>query len=241
MITLYQFAVSHYCEKVRWALKFKRLPHKTKSLLPGLHASKMIKLVGASSVPVIQDEGKSIGGAASIIDYLDENYPRFPLTPEDDQAKKESIELERWADDNIGPQVRVLAYSVLTQHPDLLKGMMAQGGPWYKSFYMKHAIPKVIAALRKGYNIDDKNVKHAKATLHEGIEKLRPKLGQGTPLVGGNFSRADLAVASLWAPMFQVSRYGLDWPEHSPPELDALAEEFEEIRPWVEAIYLSYR
>ncbi|MGR9114583.1 MAG: glutathione S-transferase N-terminal domain-containing protein [Gammaproteobacteria bacterium] len=35
MLTLYRFPVSHYCEKVRWALDYKQLDFQTKNLLPG--------------------------------------------------------------------------------------------------------------------------------------------------------------------------------------------------------------
>ena len=35
--TLYQFPISHYCEKVRWAMDYKKLEYKAKNLLPGLH------------------------------------------------------------------------------------------------------------------------------------------------------------------------------------------------------------
>ncbi len=37
---LWQVQVSHYVEKVRWALDYKRIPHVRRSLLPGLHAVK---------------------------------------------------------------------------------------------------------------------------------------------------------------------------------------------------------
>lgn len=37
MLTLYQFPISHYCEKIRWALDFKQLKYNTVNLLPALH------------------------------------------------------------------------------------------------------------------------------------------------------------------------------------------------------------
>ena len=35
---LWQLQISHYVEKVRWALDYKRVPHVRRTLLPGLHA-----------------------------------------------------------------------------------------------------------------------------------------------------------------------------------------------------------
>ncbi|VAW80072.1 hypothetical protein MNBD_GAMMA15-1204 [hydrothermal vent metagenome] len=36
-MTLYQFPISHYCEKIRWALDYKGLPYTTINPLPGSH------------------------------------------------------------------------------------------------------------------------------------------------------------------------------------------------------------
>ena len=56
MLVLYQLSVSHYCEKIRWALDHKRLSHRTESLLPGLHVAKMAKMGLKSSLPVLRHD-----------------------------------------------------------------------------------------------------------------------------------------------------------------------------------------
>jgi hypothetical protein len=43
---LRQLQLSHYSEKVRWALDLKRIPHIRRSLLPGLHALQARRLTG---------------------------------------------------------------------------------------------------------------------------------------------------------------------------------------------------
>ncbi|MBV9193240.1 MAG: glutathione S-transferase N-terminal domain-containing protein, partial [Solirubrobacterales bacterium] len=51
---LWQLQISHYVEKVRWALDYKRIPHIRHSLLPGLHAVKTKRLTGdTSTAPVL--------------------------------------------------------------------------------------------------------------------------------------------------------------------------------------------
>ncbi len=240
MITLYHFSVSHYCEKVRWALLHKRIPHKCKVLLPGLHRKKMEKVSGQSSVPVLTDGKHSIAGSMKIMSYLDEEYPRFSLTPENQADAERALEWEQWADDEIGPSVRVLMYSVLTQYPDVLVNIMGQGGPWYTPFYLKKAMPKIIKALQAGYGLDDENVSRSKDTLEKCVVKVQSALGDNKYLVGNSFSRADLAVSALLAPVFRVSKYGLDWPQNMPEELFEIESNYEGIRPWVESIYLNH-
>ena len=59
---LWQLQISHYVEKVRWALDYKRVPHIRRTLLPGLHAVKTKRLTGdTSTAPVLTIDGHSIG------------------------------------------------------------------------------------------------------------------------------------------------------------------------------------
>ena len=116
---LYQMPLSHFCEKIRWALAYKRLPYKEKNLLPGVHAKVTKKLSGQTSVPVLKDGKHIIAHSAEIISFLDREYPRFPLTPDDHHDREHALEIEAWADKDIGPAVRLLVYSVLIQHDDI--------------------------------------------------------------------------------------------------------------------------
>jgi len=83
MLTLYQFPISHYCEKIRWALEYKNINYRKVNLLPGLHAKKAEKLSSKSSLPILV-HGKVIKRESSeIISYLDQAFPEISLTPED--------------------------------------------------------------------------------------------------------------------------------------------------------------
>jgi len=54
MNTLYQFGVSHYCEKARWAMDYKGLPYRPRNLLPGPHIKQMRKIAPDIIVPVLE-------------------------------------------------------------------------------------------------------------------------------------------------------------------------------------------
>lgn len=241
MITLYQMPISHYSEKIRWALNFKCLPHKYKNLLPGLHIRPVKRMTGQSSVPVIKESGRVIHGSAAIIDYLDSEFPRFTLTPTDENERKQAQTWEQYADEKVGPAVRVLAYSILLDRPGLLKPAMAQGGPWYGSIYMNKAFPKIKTALEKGYKIDEQSAEAAKRVLHQASDKFCASHDANKTILDSGFSRADLALAALWAPLFNISKFGISWQGELPPSFVALAEEFSDMKPWVEHIYSKFR
>ena len=76
MIKLYQFPVSHYCEKVRWVLDFKGIQYQKINLVPGPHVRKILQLTAKSQVPVLENGADVIQGSAEIIDYLEEKFPK---------------------------------------------------------------------------------------------------------------------------------------------------------------------
>ncbi len=241
MIKLYQMPVSHFCEKIRWALAYKRLPHKYKNLLPGLHIRPMMKLCGQSSLPVLKDGKHIVYNSSDILTYLDDAYPRFQLTPEDPALKEEALDWEKYVDQNVGPAVRIVAYSELLKRPDLLLPMFAHEGPWYTGFVLKKAFPRIRSALRKFLPVNEESVAKSFSQLTAAKEKLMPVLRDSEFLVGDTFSRADLAVAALWAPLFSPGKYGVPWPDTMPLELQNIEKQFEELKPWVESVYAKYR
>ena len=56
---LWQFKCSHFCEKVRWALDFKRIEHRRVSLYPGWHAVPTLLVSGQQQVPLLRVEGRT--------------------------------------------------------------------------------------------------------------------------------------------------------------------------------------
>ncbi len=241
MITLYQMPVSHYCEKVRWALARKHVPHRYKNLLPGLHIKPMKRLSGQSSVPVIKEGRTVVHGASAILDYLDESYPRFPLMLEDEALNKEAQSWEAWADEEIGPAVRILVYSVLLDRPDVLLPMFAQDGPWYSRWVMPKAFPKIKSALTKLLPVNADSVAKAQTQLDAAVAKVVAALDSGEFLVGDQFSRADLSVAALLAPLYRPARYGIFWPESIPLPLQEYTERYAALEPWVMSMYQRFR
>ena len=58
-VVLHQFAYSHYNEKVRWALDYKKLPHDRINYLPGPHMGAIKKMTGQTSTPVLEIDGET--------------------------------------------------------------------------------------------------------------------------------------------------------------------------------------
>lgn len=241
MIKLYQFPISHYCEKIRWALDFKGLEHEVVNLLPGLHTKTTKKLARYSSVPVLTDGENTIQNSREIITYLDENYPEKSLTPEDEIIRLESLTWEKYLDEELGIHVRVCCYHILLDHPNIVIPFFTHNGPWYAKILMKFSFSKLQSKMRQLMKINDETFIQSKLKVDQAIDKIYNQLKDNEFLAGSQFSRADLAAASLLAPLCMPDGYGLDWPSKIPVRLQELMDEYGDKTAWVNGVYTKYR
>jgi len=242
-IKLYQLAISHYCEKIRWALDYKGLEYQIINLLPGLHFSKTKQFSTNSNLPILTHGQQVIQGSSQIIDYLDLNFTDKPLTPAEHDTAKLAKEWERVADEDIGPHIRRILYHSLLEHPKIVIPFFTHQGPWYSAIFYKLAFTKLAKVMRKFMSIDDQHVKQSTQLLSFTVDKLCHQLEhQNSPfIVGDQFSRADLAFSALLAPLITPVQYDLPWPTQFPPEIELLMSSFQDRLQHVNYCYQHYR
>ena len=213
-IKLYQFCISHYCEKVRWALDFKGVNYKPVNLLPGQHTHTIKKLTGAkSSVPVLDHDGQIIQGSAQILDYLEQTFPEPALTPEDPALREQALNWEKKLDDLAGPAIRTWVYHYFLQRPKVVIPMLAAGTPFYNRFILSLTFSRVDEIMREWMKINQKTADTAQQTLETLITELADTYSRQPYLVGDQFSRADLTASALLAPLSQPPQYPVPWPK----------------------------
>src|SRR5690348_16398141 len=88
---LWQLEISHYNEKVRWALDYKRIPHRRRSLLPGIHVIAAKRLTGGETTPILTLDGRSIGDSTAIIAALEKRWPEPALYPADPDERRRAL------------------------------------------------------------------------------------------------------------------------------------------------------
>lgn len=243
-IKLYQFAISHYCEKVRWALDYKGLNHETINLLPGQHVKTIRTLTGeASSVPVLDHDGHRVQGSKEIIDYLDETFPENPLTPVDPENREAALAWEQRLDDELGPAVRCYSYHHFLQRPKVVVPMLAAGTPFYNRILLKLAFSRVDEIMRNWMKINEKTSERSRETMEAYLTELADIYRKKPYLVGDRFSRADLAAAALFAPMFQPEQYPVPWPKAAriPRDIKAWLDEWHPQIQTLEQVYTANR
>ena len=101
--------------------------------------------------------------------------------------------------------------------------------------------PTLRSKMRKLMNINEASARIAQEHLTQAIDKVYAHLQGKTYFVGGRFSRADLAVASLLAPLCRPVGYGLDWPQSYPEPLAQFVDGLSEKLAWVNLLYEQHR
>jgi len=216
MITLYQFVISHYCEKVRWALDYKGLEYKIVNVIPGPHFFQIKRFAPGSSLPVIRDGNNIVQDSTFIIDYLDRVYPQKLLTPKDEKLKREILEWEEFCDNEIGVHLRRFFYNTLLKDPPMVIRMFVQDGPWYAPIFYKLFFPVVKKIMIKAMNINEETAKRSEERLVKGMERVNQRVRDHKYLVGDSLTRADITAASLLAPLCRPPEHQLKWPTQLP-------------------------
>ena len=216
---LYQFPISHYCEKIRWAMDYKGLDYKLKNLFPGLHLRTTKKIAPKSYLPILMDQGEQVQNSHVILNYLDEKYPEKSLSPQDPELLAEALEWEKYCDVEIGVHIRRYCYHILLAEPKIVVPFFTQGGPWWGPLFFKLFFHKIEPVMRKVMSIDEAGAQKSEVRIQQAIDKLYKEYQQREYLVSDRFSRADLAAASLLAPLIMPEGYGLIWPKEMPPRL----------------------
>ena len=206
--TLIQLDISHYSEKVRWALDYKQVPHVRRSPLPGSHIPIAFALTRGESVtlPLLQLDGRTIADSTAILAALEERYPDPPLYPADPEQRRRALELEDFFDEELGPHARLLPFHELTNEPAMFAEVAAAAvpGPLGKAKGLVGLYARTYTGLRFGVRDE--------AAAAAGAGEDRRRAGPARGRAGGerraasswsasSLSVADITAASLFYPV----------------------------------------
>lgn len=242
--TLWQLELSHYNEKVRWALDYKRVPHIRRSLLPGLHAVKAKRLTGdTTTTPVLTLDGRSIGDSTRIIAAIEARWPEPSLYPQDAALRGRALELEEYFDEDLGPHIRRAAYQELLARPDLVVPLFTRGRPLGERTVFRAAFPALRVAMRRAMQINPEAARESRGRTVAAMDRLEREISPSGFLAGDSFSVADLTAAALFYPVVRPAEFPyptvVEIPESAREFLEPLAR-----RPgadWVREMYRRYR
>jgi hypothetical protein len=108
---LWHLEISHYNEKVRWALDYKGVAHVRRAVTPGLQELTARRLRAGRTTPVLELNGRAIGDSTRIIEEIERRWPEPPLYPADPEERSRALDLEDYFDEECGPDLRRVVFS----------------------------------------------------------------------------------------------------------------------------------
>lgn len=211
---LHEFAVSHFCEKARWALTWLGVPFERRVHVPGTQGRKMKALGGArTSVPVLQFDERIIQGSGAIIDYAESVASGRSLAPIDAAAAQEE---EIWLDLELGEMIRSVLYRDLIHDRAALVELWSQDGPWWGKAAVHLMFPLARTGISKMYVTKPRLLDSAER-LDAALATLDARYAERDYLVDGRFTRLDLTAAALLAPLCRPSQHPFRWPDRPMP------------------------
>jgi len=243
IMKLLEFPHSHYCEKARWALDYKGIPFQAVAIMPGYHVITVRKYAPDTSVPVLLDDKEVVQGSSEIINYLEEKYPSKSLTPTDASQRKSCLEIERAADKGLGVNIRRILYYWLLAYPDFIRYCFTHPMPGYKQWMFSLFYPILRNKIYKTYVVSAAKIEQARRKFDLAMGEIGNKLNRRQYLVGEQFTRADLSVASMLSPLVMPPEHPFPWKAIPDSKAQLFIDEYRDhpVSEWVRKMYRNHR
>jgi glutathione S-transferase len=242
--TLWHIELSHYSEKVRWALDYKGVEHERRTPFVGAH--QLVAMARTRSrhrrLPVLRlNGGRAIGDSTAIVAALEERYPEPPLYPADPAERARALALEDFFDEELAPPLRAFSWHHVLGEAGGIGNAVAPNRPIRRRM-LNAAAPIAARIVRSDYGADAAHEAQSRAAIIAAADRVEAELQPSGYLVGDAFSVADLTGAALFTPVIQPPARPF-LPNVAPPAVEALREELEQ-RPagrWVLEMYVRHR
>lgn len=249
--TLYVFAISHYCEKARWALDHFAIPYQLQHCVPGMNRKIARQLdtsepprKGIGSLPFLQVDGQLIAGSADIIDWA-ETHRAADTQSLAGANPEETRTLEQRLDAVAGVHIRRFYYSeALVSDSSTVRAMFSDDLPFMAHWRTRLAWPKIVPLMMKGMDLGPEQGRQSRVIVEGELDWLDGLLADGRAyLSGDSFSRADLTAASLLAPLINPANHPTYGKLTMPDKLEATIKAWRErpVLQWVNRLYAQHR
>ena len=242
-VTLYEFSLSHYNEKARWALDYKGIEYESHLLLPGFHFRTIKKLSGQTGTPVVVVDGDVVSGSAKIVARVDELASDHVLIPSQPDARKKAEEWVRWLDDEVGPPVRLALFDALLVDRSFASTFFSGNLPKSRQTFYRWTFPLVAPVIKKQLNVNPEAATKAREFAGGALTRVASAARETGYLVGDNFTVADLTACALFFPLFYPEQVRGHVPDREHPVFKGWLDRWRdhEGREYVERIYAKHR
>ena len=226
-IRLIAIAISHYCEKVRWALDYLNIEYVEENHAPPFHRQYTSRY-GGTSVPVLVTKDQAFTDSHDILQYLDSISEDKKLYPKNSQLRHSVETLEKLFDEKLGVATRLYGYYYAIQKPLTVSLAWGIKAPLIERIKVIFALTKIPKTLKQFYNVTPETKDAALEDIREVFQVVNSKIDSGQKyLVGDRLSAADIAFAALASPVLRPPNhpvYSSNLAKMSPERLSVVEE-----------------
>lgn len=255
---LYIFAISHYCEKARWALDYLNIEYRLQHLSL-ITYGKFVRGLGVADtcLPVLTAGSLTLQGSSRIIDWAEAQSRPGRSSPERISLEKRSLEvdnitdvssareIEQRLDDVAGVHVRRFYYAdALLNQPQKVRPIFCANLTWQEQIMLRLAWGRICKYMIRGLDLGVEQGRESRRIIETELDWLDGLLADGRAfLLGEHFSRADIAAASLLSPLVLPLEHPTYHNLQLPPGVAADVAGWQERRSirWIGDIYRNYR
>ena len=200
---LWHIPLSHFNEKVRWALDYKGIAHHRRVLGPD-YLIRAWRATRQGKLPILWLDGRAIADSTRIIAAIEERYPDRPLYPRDAAARERALGIEDDLDETLGPALRAAIVTPLFRHdPEKALRVLTTGMP-EKAYRTLRPLLRVFPSYyRLRHKISDAGLEKDRAVVAAALERIERERQGRAYLVGDAFTVADLTAAALLGALLQ--------------------------------------
>jgi glutathione S-transferase len=207
--------ISHFCEKARWALERAGLEYEERRHIQLVHWLAAKRWGGGMTAPVLAAPEGVYAQSRDIVRYADEHLPpESRLYPSDSAVRAEVDALEARFDAVLGVEGRRWLYHEVFKDARRFSSYNLTGVPEWERRMFPFVLSPAKVVIRRYLHIDEDTVATALRLVDEELDHVAGVLSDGRRfLAGERFSAADLAFASLCAPLIVPVDYGTPLPQ----------------------------
>jgi glutathione S-transferase len=200
---LWHIPISHFNEKVRWALDFKTIAHR-RQCVGADYLFQAWRATGHGTLPILFLDGNAVRDSTAIIAALEQRQPEPALYPKDPAQLHRALELENYFDEVLGPSLRAaLVTPLFREDPDLAVRVLTTGMP-DRAYRNLRRLARIFPAYyRFRHKIQAQRLHQDRADVIDALDRISRELQPSGYLVGEAFSVADLTAAAMLSPVLQ--------------------------------------
>ena len=196
MLTLHQYHLSPYNEKVQRMLNIKGVPFEERYWKLA-ERGKIMKISPTGKLPALEHDGKIIVDSTDIAHYIERTFPQAPLIPIDPKLRGLMHAIEDWADESLYFYEMTLRFTTPGNAERNIPRLLEKESGFVQ-WLMGKLIPRVLRKTTHTQGIGRKSTEQLVIDTERHVAAVSDMLGSECWLLDNRLTLADLAVYAMF-------------------------------------------